>query len=139
MGERNDIALVRALGFIAWADHRISAEERDMLKTVMDALEIPAERRRELCESLRAPPATAEEIAAAFDDDTERRFALAQAILMAGADGPVTAVEQESIAALARAMGVDAAELAFIYQAVDATNEAFSGSFADERGSSPGS
>ncbi len=126
----NDIGLVKALGFVAWSDQRISPEEREMLKTVMDALAIPEERRRELCESMRRAPATVEEIAASFDDDTERRFAVAQAILMAAVDGAPSPEEKNSIAALARALGIDEAELSFIYDAVDATNDAFPGIFA---------
>lgn len=121
----NSIGLVKALGFVAWADERISPEERDLLRTVMDALAIPEARRQELCEGLRRAPATLEDIAAAFDDDTERRFALAQAIMLAGVDGPIEPREREKLGELAAALGIDAEELGFLYEAVEATVEAF--------------
>jgi uncharacterized tellurite resistance protein B-like protein len=125
MTRDNDIGLVKALGFVAWSDERISPEEKKLLATAMDALGIPAERRCELCESLRGAPATAAEIAASFDDDAERRFAMAQAIMMAGVDGEVSELERGRIAELAHAMGIDDAELSFIYDAVAATTDAF--------------
>jgi uncharacterized tellurite resistance protein B-like protein len=130
----NSIGLVKALGFVAWADQTVSPEEREMLRTVMDALAIPEERRRELCESLRSAPASIDEIAASFDDDVERRFALAQAIMLAGVDGEVSDVERERIGELATALGVDEDELGFIYEAVEATHDAFPAIFTGDVG-----
>lgn len=130
----NSIGLVKALGFVAWADQTVSPEEREMLGTVMSALGIPEERRRELCESLRTAPASIEEIAAAFDDDMERRFALAQAIMLAAVDGEVSDVERIRIAELASALGVEGDELEFIYEAVEATHDAFPAVFTGAAG-----
>jgi len=128
----NRIGVVKALGFVAWADDHVSPEERDMLRTVMDALAIPEARRAELCASLRHAPASMAEIAAEFDDDVERRFALAQTIMLAGVDGEVSELERARIAELAEALGVEADELAFIYEAVDATYDAFPVVFTGE-------
>lgn len=119
------IGLVKALGFIAWADNTLTTAEREWLATAMDALGIPEHRRQELCESMRADATPLDDIAAAFDDDIERRFALGQAIMMAGIDGAIGEAERSRIDELARALGVDEDELAFIYEAVDATNDAF--------------
>lgn len=119
------IGLVKALGFIAWADNTLTPAEREWLATAMDALGIPEHRRHELCESMRADATPLDDIAAAFDDDIERRFALGQAIMMAGIDGAIGEAERSRIDELARALGIDEDELAFIYEAVDATNEAF--------------
>ena len=121
----NQVGLVKALGFVAWADQKITPEERAVLETVMSALAIPEERRRELCETLRLAPASITDIAAEFDDDVERRFAVAQAVMLAGVDGEVTEEERAKIAELASAFGIDQDELEFIYEAVDATVDAF--------------
>jgi uncharacterized tellurite resistance protein B-like protein len=115
------IGLIKALGFVAWADDRISPEEREMLGNVMDSLGIPAQRREELCAALRAGPASLEEIAASFSDDLERRFAVAQAILLARSDGDFAEVERQRIRELAQALEIDAEELRMIFAAVDVT------------------
>ena len=117
------IGLVKALGFIAWADERIAPEEREMLATVMNALGIPEERRNELCEALKQGPSTLEDIEASFSDDMERRFAVAQSIVMARADGEFADIERRQIAKLASVLGVDHEELQMIYAAVDVTGE----------------
>jgi uncharacterized tellurite resistance protein B-like protein len=121
MTSEDGIGLIKALGFVAWADDRISPEERDMLGNVMDSLGIPEARRRELCEALRAGPASLEEIAASFSDDLERRFAVAQAILLAQADGDLAEVERRRIRELAGALHIDGEELNMIFAAVDVT------------------
>jgi uncharacterized tellurite resistance protein B-like protein len=117
------IGLVQALGFIAWSDDRIAPEEREMLSTVMDALGIPPQRREQLCEALAKAPPTLEEISASFTDDMERRFAIAQAILLARADGDFAESERRDIQRLAAALGIDAGELEMIYAAVDVTDK----------------
>ncbi len=121
MTSEDGIGLIKALGFVAWADDRIAPEERDMLANVMDSLGIPEERRRQLCKALRAGPATLEDIAASFSDDLERRFAVAQAILMAQSDGDFAAVERQRIGELAAALQVDGDELNMIFAAVEVT------------------
>ncbi len=121
----HQLGLVKVLGFIAWADQRISDEERAMLQTVMSALAIPEERRKSLCESLRRAPATLQEIVAEFDDDIERRFALAQAVIIAGVDGEVTEQERTKLRELSVAFGIDEDEFGFICEAVEATYDAF--------------
>lgn len=121
MTSEDGIGLIKALGFVAWADDRIAPEERDMLGNVMDSLGIPDERRKQLCESLRAGPASLEEIAASFSDDLERRFAVAQAILLAQSDGDFAEVERRRIRELAGALKIDGEELSMIFAAVDVT------------------
>jgi uncharacterized tellurite resistance protein B-like protein len=123
MSVEDSIGLVKALGFIAWTDERIVPEEKEMLGTVMDALNIPAERRRQLCQSLHEAPPTLEAIASAFTDDTERRFAVAQAILMAQVDGAITLDEKRDIGKLAGALGIATDELEILYAAVELTGD----------------
>ena len=133
--EGNDLGLVRALGFVAWADDRIAPEEKAMLETVMQAIGVPAERRDELCKSLKDGPSSIEEIKSSFTDDTERRFAIAQAILMARADGEFVDAERRKIEQLAGALGVDGEELNMLYAAVDVTDSLMDGeATADEAG-----
>lgn len=115
------VGLVKALGFVAWSDETIAPEEREMLSHVLDALAIPEGRRTELCQAFREGPPTIDEIKAAFTDDVERRFALAQAVMMAQADGAIAPSERRDIAALAEALGVPSEELQMIYAAVDLT------------------
>lgn len=117
----DDLGLVRALGFVAWADERIAPEEKAMLETVMQAIGVPPERRQDLCRLLKDGPASLEEITSAFTDDTERRFAVAQAIILAGADGDFADVERRKIAQLAGALGIESDELEMLYAAVDVT------------------
>lgn len=117
------IGLVKALGFVAWSDDRIAPEEREMLETVMNALGIPDDRRHELCQALKERAPTLEEIATALTDEVERRFAVAQAILMAQVDGDFHASERADIGRLARALDIDDEELSLIYAAVEVTND----------------
>jgi len=126
MGD-DDIGLIKALGFVAWSDERIAPEEREMLTTVMDALAIPEQRRHDLCEALRKAPPTLDEIAAAFSDDLERRFAVAQAVMLARVDGEVAAEEVRDIRRLAQALGIADDELELIQTAVDVTDDVMSG------------
>lgn len=123
MDEGNAVGLVKALGFVAWADERIAPEEREMLDTVMAALKIPTSRRDQLVQALAQGPHSIEQIREAFNDDIERRFAVAQAILLARADGDFAAIEKTRIKELASALGIDEPELAMIYAAVDVTDD----------------
>lgn len=115
------MGLIRALGFVAWSDQRISPEEKEILTVAMDALGIPAERRQELCAMLRQGQPSLEGIADLFSDETERRFAMAQAIMMAHADGEIVAAERRDLGTLAHALGIDDDELQMIHAAVDVT------------------
>jgi hypothetical protein len=119
----DSIGLVKALGFIAWTDERIVPEEKELLGTVMDALAIPADRREELCRSLHEAPPTLDSIADSFTDPTERRFAIAQAILMAQVDGDITPDEKRDIGRLAGALGIPNDELQMLYAAVAVTGD----------------
>ena len=123
----DDIGLIKALGFVAWSDDRIAPEEREMLATVMDALAIPEARRNELCEALRQAPPSLDEVAAAFSDDLERRFAVAQAVMLARVDGHVDPAEVRDIRRLAHALGIEDDELELIHAAVDVTDDVISG------------
>jgi tellurite resistance protein len=125
--QQDAIGLIKALGFIAWADERIAPEERDMLETVMAALGIPQDRRDELVEALKEGPASLEQIAEAFTDDIEKRFAIAQAILLAQVDGDFADVERAKIKELAGALEIDETELTLIYAAVEVTNDVAEG------------
>lgn len=119
----NAVGLIKALGFIAWSDDRIAPEEKEILRHAMDALGIPEERRKSLCASICAGPPALDDIHASFTDDLERRFAFAQAILLAQADGPIVASEQRDLAALARALDIADDELQMIQAAVDLTGD----------------
>lgn len=132
--ENDELGLVRALGFVAWADDRIAPEEKAMLETVMQAIGVPAERRDELCRHLKDGPSSLDEIKASFTDDTERRFAIAQAILMARADGEFVEAERQKIEQLAGALGVDGDELNMLYAAVDVTDSLMDADTADGAG-----
>lgn len=113
--------LIKALGFVAWSDKRLAPEERELLDNVMDALGIPAARREELCAKLQDGPPSIEAIGDDFSDEMEKRFALAQAVMMAQADGHVDAAEKRDIDTLARALEIDPDEVQMIYAAVDVT------------------
>ncbi|MEM9695618.1 MAG: hypothetical protein AAGA56_23950 [Myxococcota bacterium] len=117
------LGLVQSLGFVAWSDDRLAPEERELLCNVMDSLGIPKSKRDRLCRSIQSVRPSLEEIKRAFTDDTERRFAIAQAILMARSDGEVVAEEKRDISALAQALGIGDDELQMIYAAVDLTGE----------------
>lgn len=115
------MGLIRALGFVAWSDQRISPEEKEILTMAMDALGVPEARRDELCSMLCKGQPSLDGIAELFSDETERRFAMAQAIMLAQADGEVVASERRDLGALARALGIEQDELQMIYAAVDVT------------------
>lgn len=127
MGVEDSIGLVKAMGFIAWTDDRLAPEEKEMLGTVMDALNIPDDRRQRLCEALHTAPPKLDAIAALFSDDTERRFAVAQAILMAQVDGAITADEKRDIKKLAAALGIPDDEVEMLYAAVAVTGDLVAG------------
>jgi tellurite resistance protein len=115
--------LIKALGFVAWSDKRLAPEEREMLDNVMSALDIPAERRDALCKKLGEGPPSIESIGEDFSDEMERRFALAQAVMMAQADGHVDPAEKRDIDTLARALEIDADEVQMIMAAVEVTKD----------------
>ena len=115
--------LIKALGFVAWSDNRLAPEEREMLDNVMSALDIPAERRDALCKKLGEGPPSIASIGEDFSDEMERRFALAQAVMMAQADGHVDPAEKRDIETLARALDIDAEEVQMIMAAVEVTKD----------------
>lgn len=115
------LGLIRALGFVAWSDERIAPEEKEILTMAMDALGVPPERRHELCATLCGGPPSLEGLAELFTDETERRFAMAQAIILAQADGEIAASERRDLATLAQALEIADDELQMIYAAVDVT------------------
>ena len=87
----------------------------------MDALGVPEQRRGELCAMLCQGQPSLDGLAELFSDETERRFAMAQAIMLAQADGEVVASERRDLETLARALGIADEELRMIYAAVDVT------------------
>lgn len=115
--------LIKALGFVAWSDNRLAPEEREMLEHVMSALDIPAARRDELVQKLGEGPPSIESIGDDFSDEVERRFALAQAVMMAQADGHVDPAEKRDIDKLAQALDIDPDEVQMIMAAVDVTKD----------------
>jgi uncharacterized membrane protein YebE (DUF533 family) len=121
--EDNAVGLVQAMGFIAWTDDRLVAEEKEMLAAAMDALGIPDARRNALCRALHDAPPKLSSIAKSLSDETERRMAIAQAILMAQVDGELTADERRDVAKLAAALEIDDEELQMLYAAVAVTGE----------------
>ncbi len=117
--------LVKALGFIAWSDEVLAPEETEMLTTVMGALGLGDVARDELHAQLMKGPPTLDEIASELTDSLDRRFALAQAIIMAFADGEYSPVEQRDVERLAARLDVSPDELAEIHDAVAFTYQAF--------------
>lgn len=115
--------LIKALGFVAWSDNRLAPEEREMLDNVMSALDIPAERRDALCKKLGEGPPSIASIGEDFSDEMERRFALAQAVMMAQVDGHVDPAEKRDIDTLARALDIDGEEVQMIMAAVEVTKD----------------
>ena len=117
--------LVKALGFIAWSDEILAPEETEMLATVMGALGLGDAAKDELHAQLMKGPPTLDEIASELTDALDRRFALAQAIIMAFADGEYSPVEQRDVERLAARLEIGSDELAEIHDAVALTYQAF--------------
>ncbi|MEM1031217.1 MAG: hypothetical protein AAGA56_08065 [Myxococcota bacterium] len=115
--------LIKALGFVAWSDDRLAPEEREMLENVMSALDIPSARRDELVAKLGKGPPDITSLGDQFSDEMERRFALAQAVMMAQADGEVDAAEKRDLNTLAQALHIAPDEVQMIMAAVDVTKD----------------
>lgn len=106
----NPRGLFRALAFIAWSDDRIAPEERQAMMSLCDALELPDLEREACLAYLEERPPLAG-LGKELADPVEARFAVAQALVMAWADGEYSTIEQTDVARLAAELGISDDEL----------------------------
>ena len=106
----NPLGVFRAMAFIAWSDERITPEERDAMRGLCEALELDGESRAR-CLAMLAEKPSIENLRDELSDPVEARFAIAQAVVMAHADGEFSAIEREHVRLIARELAISENEL----------------------------
>jgi tellurite resistance protein len=104
-----DVAIVRALVPVAWADGKFADEERQMLDALLDAYSANDQERATLRE-YAAQRRTLDDIELQDLSADDRRVLLQHAVLLTFADGDQSADEVELLQALARKLRIPDAE-----------------------------
>ena len=95
-----DLAIVKALVSVAWADGVFAEREREMLRALLDAYGAQPEERSAV-EAYAAERRTLDDINPQDLSADDRRTLLGHAVLLAYADGNLSKEEAEILAALA--------------------------------------
>jgi tellurite resistance protein len=106
-----DLAILRALVPVAWADGEFADAERQMLDALLEAYGASPEERRNLHE-YAAQRRTLDDIEPQDLSADDRRVLLQHAVLLTFADGDQSADEIELLKALARRVRIPEAEAA---------------------------
>jgi uncharacterized tellurite resistance protein B-like protein len=106
-----DLAIVRALVPVAWADGKFANAEREMLDALLEAYGANAHEREKLHE-YAAQRRTLDDIDPQDLSADDRRVLLQHAVLLTFADGDQSADEVELLKALARKVRIPDAEAA---------------------------
>jgi uncharacterized tellurite resistance protein B-like protein len=104
-----DLAIVRALVPVAWADGKFADEERQMLDALLDAYSANDQERARVRE-YAAQRRTLDDIELQDLSADDRRVLLQHAVLLTFADGDQSADEIELLKALARKLRIPDAE-----------------------------
>jgi tellurite resistance protein len=109
-----DLAIVKALVPVAWADGRFEERERELLDALLEAYGASNDER----EALHAYAATRRSLEDLSAGD--RRLILHHAVLVAHADGEETASETELLGRLAERLGIPTGEAAVVIESATA-------------------
>jgi tellurite resistance protein len=106
-----DLAIVRALVPVAWADGQFASEEREMLDALLDAYQANDEERASL-RAYAAQRRTLDDIELQDLSADDRRVLLQHAVLLTFADGDQSPDEIALLKALAQKLRIPDAEAA---------------------------
>ncbi len=111
-----DLAIVKALVSVAWADGVFADREREMLQALLDAYNALPEERSAI-EAYSAERRTLDDINPQDLSAEDRRTLLAHAVLLAYADGELSKEEAEILAALSVKLRIPEAEAKALFAA----------------------
>jgi uncharacterized tellurite resistance protein B-like protein len=111
-----DLAIVKALVSVAWADGVFADREREMLQALLDAYNAQPDERSAI-EAYAAERRTLDDINPQDLSAEDRRTLLAHAVLLAYADGDLSKEEAEILAALSAKLRIPEPEAKALFAA----------------------
>jgi uncharacterized tellurite resistance protein B-like protein len=111
-----DLAIVKALVSVAWADGVFADREREMLQALLDAYSAQPEERSAI-EAYAAERRTLDDINPQDLSTEDRRTLLGHAVLLAYADGDLSKEEAEILAALSAKLRIPEPEAKALFAA----------------------
>jgi uncharacterized tellurite resistance protein B-like protein len=111
-----DLAIVKALVTVAWADGVFADSEREMLRALLDAYGAAPEQRAAV-EAYAAEKRTLDDVDPQELSSSDRRMLLQHAVLLTYADGPQTREEADLLTALAAKLRIPEAEAKSLMEA----------------------
>ncbi len=111
-----DLAIVKALVPVAWADGVFAAPEREMLDALLDAYQA-TDKEREILHEYAEQRRTLDDIELQELSTDDRRVLLQHAVLLTFADGDQSAEEVELLESLARKLRIPDEETAALMKA----------------------
>jgi len=94
-----DLAIVKGLVSVAWADGRVTGEESDVIRALLEAFRATPSERREI-ELYAKSPRTIDDVPVTELSYDDRRVLLQHAVLVTHADGEQGEEEQRMLAVL---------------------------------------
>ena len=104
-----DMAILKALVPVAWADGTFADREREMLDALLDAYEATEEEKQSL-RDYAGPRRTLDDIQVSDLSADDRRVLLQHAVLLSYADGDQSSAEVDFLRALATKLRIDEQE-----------------------------
>jgi tellurite resistance protein len=113
-----DLAIVKGLVSVAWADGRMAAEESEIIQSILDAYEATPTERREIALYAQIPRTIADVPIHDLSHD-DRRVLLQHAVLLSFVDGAQDASEKELIDELCEVLRIPSVEARGIIRAAE--------------------
>src|SRR5689334_5933812 len=100
-----DLAIVKGLVSVAWADGHVTSEESDVIQALLEAFKATPSERREI-EVYAKSPRTIDDVPVTELSYDDRRVLLQHAVLLSHADGEHGPEEERMLAALCEKLRV---------------------------------
>jgi uncharacterized tellurite resistance protein B-like protein len=113
-----DLAMVKGLVSVAWADGQVSGPEHEVIAALLQAFEATPSEKREL-ELYASVPRTLEDVPVTELSYDDRRVLLQHAVLITVADGEQQDSEKEILDGLCEKLRIPAVEARGIIQAAE--------------------
>jgi tellurite resistance protein len=113
-----DLAIVKGLVSVAWADGKVAAEENEIIQSLLDAYQATPTERREVALFAQQPRTLADVPIHDLSND-DRRVLLQHAVLLSFVDGEQDASEKALIDELCEVLRIPAVEARGIVRAAE--------------------
>jgi len=113
-----DLAMVKGLVSVAWADGRIAGEESEVIEALLQAFDASPSERREV-EIYAKIPRTLDDVPVTELSYDDRRVLLQHAVLIAHADGDFGDAERQLLDALCKKLRIPDVEAKGIIEAAE--------------------